>query len=244
MSARIIFTFMLIASVITGCSKDEIKADNKVNPEHFLSDDKYEKLIVEIQYVSGYAPSSTSVNNLKTFLEERLHKPGGISIVQTAISSPGKSIYTMDDIRAIEESNRTQHTNGKTLTAYFFFADGDYAGNSGSSKVLGIAYEGSSMVIFEKTVKDHSGGLTQPPVATLESTVLLHEFGHILGLVNNGTSMQAAHQDEAHGHHCNNQNCLMYYTAETTDILANLTGGNVPGLDQKCIDDLRANGGK
>ena len=241
---RTTLIFFLLTAVITGCSKDELKTDNKVRPNHFLSDDKYEKLIVEIQYVTGHAPTSSTVNNLKTFLEERLNKPDGITIVQSAISSPGKPSYTLSDIRAIEEANRTQHTNGKTLTAYFFFADGDYAENSGNSKVLGIAYEGSSMVIFEKTVKDYSGGVTEPPVTTLETTVVLHEFAHILGLVNNGTSMQSGHQDVAHGHHCNNQNCLMYYAAETSDIAANLLGGNVPALDASCIADLRANGGR
>jgi hypothetical protein len=244
MRNRIALTIILIAAVFAGCRKDEISRDNKVNPGHFLSGDKYEKLIVEIQYVTGHAPTQASVTNLKNFLEQRLNKPDGITIVQTAISSPGKSFYSINDIEEIEKNNRTQHTNGKTLTAYFFFADGDYAGNSGNSKVLGIAYESSSMVIFQKTVKDHSGGIAEPPVTTLETTVLLHEFGHILGLVNNGTSMQSVHQDEPHGHHCNNQDCLMYYTAETTDILANLTGGNVPSLDAQCIQDLRANGGK
>lgn len=242
--SRILFLMLPFILLAAGCSKDEIERDNRVRSEHFLSDDKYEKLIVEIQYVAGHAPTQASVNNLKAFLEQRLNKPGGITIVQSAISSPGRAYYSVNDIREIESANRTQHTNGKTLTAYFFFADGDYAGNSGNSKVLGIAYESSSMVIFEKTVKDHSGGITEPPVTTLETTVLLHEFGHILGLVNNGTSMTTYHQDESHGHHCNNQDCLMYYTAETTDIIANLTGGDIPSLDAKCIDDLRANGGK
>ena len=127
---------------------------------------------------------------------------------------------------------------------YFFFADADYAGNSGDAKVLGVAYGSSSMAIFEKIVQDYSGGLTQPAVTTLESTVIHHEFAHILGLVNNGTAMQAAHQDEAHGRHCNNKGCLMYYAAETTDIVGLLTGGNVPQLDASCIADLQANGGR
>lgn len=244
MKKRIAYTILLLLAVITGCKKDEIERNDKVKPNHFLSDDKYEKLIVEIQYVNGYAPSSASVTNLKTFLEERLNKPDGVTVLQSAIPSPGKSSYTVNDIHEIEKAYRTQHTNGRTLTAYFFFADGDYAGNAGNSKVLGVAYESSSMALFQKTIKDHSGGVTQPPVTTLETTVLLHEFGHILGLVNNGTSMKTHHQDEPHGHHCNNQSCLMYYTAETTDILANLTGGNIPSLDAKCMEDLRANGGK
>jgi hypothetical protein len=227
-----------------GCKKEKIEKDDKVEPSDFLSASDFEELIVEVQYVSGYAPSSTTISNLKSFLEQRLNKPGGITISQSAIASPGKPVLTLEDIKEIETENRSQHTNRKTLTAYFFFADGEYAENQGSSKVLGIAYGNSSMVIFEKTVQDFSGGLSQPPRSALESTVVQHEFGHILGLVNNGTPMSTAHQDTQNGHHCNNSNCLMYYTAETSDIIANILGGNIPSLDAKCIADLQVNGGK
>lgn len=238
-----------------GCKKDNPIAEEKIEepspltesqitPNDFLSDKIYEKLIVEILYVNRFQPKAESVSNLKTFLEQRLTKPGGITIVEKEIPSPGKAAYSLVDLRNIEKENRSQKTTHQILTAYFFFADGDYAGNSGDSKVLGVAYGSSSMAIFEKTVKEYSGGLTKPPVSTLESTVIHHEFAHILGLVNNGTSMQAAHQDEPHGRHCNNQDCLMYYAAETTDIVGNLTGGNIPQLDASCIADLQGNGGK
>ena len=227
-----------------GCRKDNSAPNGGVTSHDFLSNNKYEKLIVEIQYVTGYPPTATALDNLKTFLQQRLNKSAGIIIIQNAISSPGKLFYTLEDIRSIEKANRTQYTNKKTLTAYFFFADGEYASNSGNSKVLGITYGSSSMVIFEKTIKDFSGGITQPSAVTLETTVINHEFGHILGLVNNGSSMQSPHQDEPNGKHCDTKNCLMYYTAETSDIIANLVGGNIPTLDSKCIDDLRANGGK
>lgn len=216
----------------------------KVIPNDFLSSQQYDQLVVEIQYVEGFQPKPESVANLKTFLQQRLNKPAGITIEQKAIPSPGKVSYSLKDLIEVENKNRTQKAHDKTVGAYFFFADGDYAANSGNSKVLGIAYGGSSMVIFEKTIKEFSGGITQPQVSTLETTVIHHEFAHILGLVNNGTSMQSPHQDEPHGRHCNDQNCLMYYAAETSDIVGNLIGGNIPQLDAKCLEDLRANGGK
>ncbi len=252
------YTCLLLFIFLLGCKKDNPLteeqdqqteepapvAESRISPNDFLSDKKFNQLEVEILYVKGFRPRAASTDNLKAFLEQRLTKPKGITIVEREISSPGKAAYSLADLRDIEAANRSRKTTTETLTAYFFFADGDYAGNSGNSKVLGVAYGSSSMAIFEKTVKDYSGGLTQPAVSTLESTVILHEFAHILGLVNNNTPMVEAHQDEAHGKHCNNKDCLMYYAAETTDIAALLTGGNVPQLDAKCIADLKANGGR
>ena len=240
------FIFLILAGLITQCKKDEDGNvnNNNVTPNDFLSGKKYDNLIVEIQSVDGYQPTSASIDKLKTFLENRLNKSGGITISQNTIASTGKPSYTLNDIKEIEKTNRINNTNGKTLSAYFLFADADYAANNGNSKVLGIAYGNTSMVIFEKTILEFSGGIGEPATSTLETTVINHEFGHILGLVNNGTSLQTSHQDTPNGSHCNAQNCLMYYTAETSDIVANLLGGGIPELDANCINDLKANGGK
>ncbi|MGZ3862229.1 MAG: peptidase [Bacteroidia bacterium] len=238
-----ILLFFIVLLYLAGCKKDTSIFPDRA-PNNFLSDKYYKKLIVEIQCVQGFQPSAQTITNLSNMLRERLNKPQGISIVTESIASPGKSTFTLDDIAAIERANRTQQTQGNTIAAYILFVDKDYAGNPPGSKVLGMAYGETSMVIFEKTVSDYSGGLGQPGRDVLESTVTQHEFGHILGLVNNGTRMVTNHQDASNGRHCNNKNCLMYYSAETSDIVANLLGGNIPPLDNNCLSDLKANGGK
>ncbi len=235
---------LIVSLFFTECKKDKSSINDSLVSHDMLSADKYNKLIVEIQYVNGFQPTTSTLDNLKTFLEQRLNKLGGITFTQNVIASPGKTVYSFSDIKDIEKSKRSQTTSGTTITAYFLFLDGDYSENSGSSKVLGIAYGTTSMAIFEKTIQEYSGGLGKPSATTLETTVINHEFGHTLGLVNSGTGMQTAHRDAAHGAHCNNKDCLMYFTAETSDIVGNLIGGNIPGLDANCINDLKANGGK
>ena len=84
--------------------------------------------------------------------------------------------------------------------------------------------------------------MTEVSELELESAVLMHEFGHVLGLVNNGTPMTQNHEGESG--HCDNEDCLMFYAAETGDMLAILGGGSIPTLDEQCLDDLQANGGK
>ena len=117
--------------------------------------------------------------------------------------------------------------------------------DTGSLKILGQAYGSSSMVLYEKTIQSLSTTpVTQPSRTVLETTVIEHEMGHILGLVNIGSSPQSVHQDTAHGAHCTTTSCLMYYLSDTGDIVSNLLGGTVPSLDAACLQDLQANGGK
>ncbi len=245
----------LILLLFLGCTKEKDQIDTnsgdpqentlQIKPTDFLSESKYNKLVIEITSVQGYEPVSQSVAKLKTFLESILNKSGGISVVSYSIPSPGKTSYTLEEIKKIEEENRTRFPEEKTLTAWFFFADADYAANEENSKVLGVAYSPTSMAIFEKTINEFSGGFGQPSGTSLEQTVTEHEFGHILGLVNNGTDMTEDHQDTLHGKHCNNENCLMYYAAEhSSGIISFLSGGSVPTLDTNCLEDLKNNGGK
>ena len=230
----------LVAISTNSCRKDELTGPFGISAHDFLSSEKYNKLTVEILFVNGYKPDDAAIVNLQSFLEARLNKPSGITVTYKNISSPGKSYYTVDDVQKIEREDRDHYTHGNSLYSFIFFADAPYS----DPNVLGIAYGSTSTVIFEKTVVNNSGGFGQPTKTVLESTVTEHEFGHLMGLVDNGTNMVHPHLDSSHGQHCNNQNCLMYYATETTDILSNLIGGNIPPLDGNCIEDLQANGGK
>ena len=205
-----------------------------------LSGSKYNAIKVEIQYMPGFQPDATSLNNLTSFLNTLTNKPGGISIIQSQISTAGKATMTINDIAAIEKSNRTVFTTGTQLGVYFLITDGTYS----DANVLGLAYRNTSMCLLGKTINDNSGGFGQASRTKLVTTVINHEISHLLGLVDIGTTMQTNHKDAAHGNHCSNSSCLMYYASETTDVLGFLVTGNIPVLDANCRADLPAHGGK
>jgi hypothetical protein len=234
-----------------GCRKNDtisglpaINDDNNkqvgASANDLLSAARYNSVKIEIQYMPGFKPDASSVSNLTTLLNSLLNKPGGITVIQTQIAASGKTALTLNDIAYIEKNNRTIYTTGSQLGVYFLFTDAGYE----QANVLGLAYRNTSMGIMGKTVQDNSGGIGQSSRIKLETTVMEHEFCHILGLVDTGSSMQTNHKDASHGSHCNNSNCLMYYASETTDILGILLTGNIPALDNNCKADLTANGGK
>ncbi len=255
-----LFALMVILMIggVSACSESDDPSpngngiDKTVNQQvigtsaiDFLRDTKYDELVIEIQYVEGYAPTQEALDNLKSFLQARLNKPQGISFNETSISSPGLAPYSVNDILSVEDDHRTDYNTDSTLAAYVFFADGGYSEDTDNSKVLGVAYRNTSVAIFQKTVQGLSDDLLEPDRALLESTILNHEFGHLMGLVGIGTPPQTDHQDFEHGHHCDVQDCLMNWVVQTGDVVDNLVNSeSVPQLDAQCLLDLEANGGK
>lgn len=85
-------------------------------------------------------------------------------------------------------------------------------------------YYNTSMAIFEEKIADNTGSPLGPSAATVGGVVLKHEAGHNLGLVANRSPMQTEHQDEPNGKHCDDPDCLMYWSVRTLDFIASLTG--------------------
>jgi hypothetical protein len=239
---------VLLLVVVFSCDKEEpvppYVTNNSVKPEDFLKGEKYEILNIEVAYVEGYQPTAIALSNLQEFLRQYLNKPGGITVTQHSIPATGRISIDVDVIREIEKAHRTSVTSGNALTAFVMFLDAEYSESTETKKVLGIAYGRSSMAVFEKSVYSYTSvGMTAR--RTLESLILSHEAGHLLGLVNNGVPMIAPHQDSGHGAHCSNAECLMYWKSESNVDLNDLLGSdNLPQLDANCLADLKAAGGR
>lgn len=247
-----LLALFVFVSVMVSCSKEDTNNDgnDKIanqqptgsSSRDLLSDDIYTSMVVEVVYVEGFQPTQTAINNFKSFLESRTNKPGGIFVETRSIPSPGITSYSTKDYVDFELANRTYYNTENQIAVWAYFADGKADGDTNTEVSLGTAYRNTSFIVYEETVQSLSGGFNQPSTVVLESTVIEHEFGHILGLVNFGAPMQSPHEDAENPKHCDVESCLMFYAA-TTDLMS-LPGGTIPQLDAQCIADLRANGGK
>lgn len=239
---------VLLIAIAFGCEKDEptspFLTNNSIRPSDFLMDLKYTTLTIEVASMAGYEPTTAALNRLVAFLDTRLNKKGGITVNQRIIPASGKSKLDITNIRDLEKTNRTTVASGSNLTMWVVFLDAEYTDSDNTKKILGISYGATSLAVFPKSI-DAYITRDMPSRYALETFVLTHETGHILGLVNNGTQMAVAHQDTEHGAHCSNTNCLMYWEAQNNVKLGDLLGEDeLPILDENCLLDLRAAGGK
>lgn len=257
MNLKKLTAFSLVMVVLAGCSRDpenerEGSIDKSANLKmlgtsagDLLSDMHFTSINVEMVYVMGFEPSEKTLTNLTEFLQERTHKPDGVSIDKRAVSSSAKAPFDIDEIVEIESTQRTSFNTGDEISVYIYFADGSHKDDTSTKIVLGSAYRNTSIVIYGETVKNISSRVNTPDKSTVESTVVNHEFGHLLGLVNLGSPVQSDHVDQGSNGHCKTAGCLMSANVQFGgDLIDMVEGTGIPQLDNLCIQDLQAHGGK
>ncbi len=243
-----IFALMLLA---TGCVKTIASEEDSIidfsfheknfgaSAQHLLKSDQYTSLKIEVQYMKGVKPNSAALKNLKAFLEKHLNKPEGIFMITKEIASAGKPVLNRSEVDSIRKVNRTIYSTNDQIAVHILYTDGEYVNGS----VLGEAYRNTTIVLFGKSINDNSDRFSKPSQTTLETTLLLHEFGHLLGLMDKGSKMYTGHNDASNNAHCQNRSCLMYYGIDVEDKFGPLIKREVPELDDDCLFDLVVNGG-
>ncbi len=207
--------------------------------DELLKDDRFTSLAVEVQYMKGFKPDARAIEIL-TFLRQHLHKPGGIYFYQKQIKPVQGTILSRKQVDGIRRSNRTIYTKKNQIAVYILYTNGRFE----NPYILGHAFRNTSIVIYGKVVKDNENVSSFPTQTTIESTLLLHEMGHLLGLVNKDSQMQADHADTAHEAHCMNPECFMYWSIPIKPQYGPVALKHLPSLDASCQNDLIENGGK
>ncbi len=210
-----------------------------------LSDATYTSINIEIVYVEGNKPTDEGIEMFRKFLENRIFKPDGIKINLRSVNSSGKAPFTIEEIVDIEREERTAYNVGDEIAVWIYFADGSNEKDTNEKFVLGSSFRNTSMVIYERTIRNFASRPNAPDLATIEAATLNHEFGHLFGLVDLGTEPVTNHEDPENEGHCVIEGCLMRASIEFGfGVLDFIDNGGVPTLDDACIQDLQAAGGK
>lgn len=263
MKKNIFLPLLLITVALVQCSKDDpiteptpdFKALNLLatgaSANDILANDTYSDMVIEAVYNPGFRPTAAAVSEFVSFLEERTFKTD-ISVVYREIPSEGVETYSIQQAADLEADVRTLYNEDDTIAIYIYFSDASSEGDDPQNDLvtLGASYRNTSMIIYEKTIKSLAAQSSEITEADIESATLMHEFGHLFGLVDLGTPQVNQHQDLLAPNHCDVADCLMQaeiqFGGGMMGMLQSLSakGSPAPALDPECILDLQANGGK
>lgn len=239
--------------LILSCSKEatiqeeEVRVDRSLNlrgtgdsANDILSNESYDRLQIEIAYVAGFRPTVTALSNFTDFL--RLHTfKEEIEFIYKELDSPDEESLTLQEIADLETENRTAYSSGSTLAVYIYFSDAPAEDDDMDEGLvtLGAVYRNTSMIIHEATIRRLAGQSIAISNADVEAATLNHEFGHLFGLVNLGTTALSDHEDSAAPNHCNVEGCLMraelQFTLSGKSTLVSNRGGYAADMNPACV---------
>lgn len=220
---RRVILFILFLALITGCANEDFK---RTPQSDLLRRRDFTKVILEVVYFDKLSPPPTyaDLDYLKSKILCYCHKDAVIIVVEPPKSAMvvGTLLWDTSVLVGAEKRFFDLNSAGDTVVVHIFYVPGYYLP---SVTTLGLAYGDHAFALFR-----NSFGQSQ------ERGVLLHEFGHLVGLVNTGTPCQSVHEetDPLHKLHCKND-CVMHWCSPDSQ---------TPDFDEACKEDLRANGGR
>lgn len=218
-------------------------------------------LKIDVVYESGAEPFVGTTNsglnywditlqNLQALFNGRtvtFSIPKTLSEMQQ-ISSQSKATWSTTDAINLANQYRSGDNSGTQGVIFVAFVKGYAANSDGSANtsVIGYSVSGTNVILIFKQVVQSTGALPTGPVPKfVEQSTLVHELAHAIGFVNNGVTLTSAHHDSAHGAHCSNPNCVMYYENEGAAALASFIDqfkdSQIPIMfDDACINDAKS----
>ena len=217
------------------------------------------EVLVEIDYETGAEPytgpvigfgdtfaiSKTNINRL--FAGRKMVTLPETTATMENIGAVPDQELTVQDIIALAAAHRSQADTATRKTYYILFVGGYFTDANGPNpNILGVSLGGTGVIAMFKDVIRASGGVGLGNVSRyVEQSTLVHEIAHSIGLVDNGVVMITDHKDDAHGAHCTNDKCVMYWLNEgASDAAAyvqqNVLASNTVLFDAGCLQDVDA----
>lgn len=246
----------------TGTTGTSTGAPFQHGPVDLITDRNWPGLRVRIDYVEGHGPDPDALDEMRTELDAlvasgHIVKPAGIELVlddALPAGDPG-AVYTFEQLNYTLGVNAGPNEEGDFVIIHALWTDGSYETDGDGGLTLGFAYGSNRLVMLADNIERGCDtflngplglGMGQRVCEVTEATVGMHELGHLFGLVNNGLDMQVDHQDEEHGRHDDNEDCLMYWAVEGSTAFeavaagSGLGGPEVKQFDAECLADMMA----
>lgn len=228
---------LLSACLVAASAVTTLSGCSSVPPPSVLAITRPEvtKLYIEVDYEEGAMPYTNRESNLPDLdlVQENLDVLFAASDKQVMAETDvddmeniGKiegNAFTSSQLLEISRQHRTFVEDSTSTSIHVVFIDGlfredDSDGGEVQEGVVGVTIgDGGTIAIFKPVIDQmdrRSGGRGTLLQRYVEQSTILHEFGHAVGLVENGIEAINDHHDEDNPGHCSNPDCVMYFQNE------------------------------
>jgi hypothetical protein len=174
------------------------------------------EVVVEVARAGGARAAGEALDAL----EAKLRQHGGkqsVRRVETA-GVPVKEVYSVEDLRTFASEHRQESSGDGKVAIYALVLPGRFEREG----VPGVSFGATTLAVFPEEVDSRL-----PPganAAAFQTAVVVHELGHLFGLVNL-TGQGDFHQAKDHPGHSSDEDSPMHWAVESASILDVFGGG-------------------
>lgn len=215
-------SLLLVAILaLAGCVDEPHGAPHHL--EAYLNTQAFPKLVIEVDHVEGAEPSAFALDALASAMRNATGR-SDVEIVRSQTLPRGDEtrVWSQQELEDFAKANRDLLPPGVfgregTSIIHLLYLQGE-------SEV-----DGARAVALRGTIVIFDGMGVRSPMALpsihagptmgdmVERSVLVHEAGHVIGLVNNGLPMVRPHEDPQDRHHSANSASVMWRAVDSFD---------------------------
>lgn len=239
-------TLLCIAILLplAGCMGEPVEFPARDRFSYLLDAVRYPQLLLEIDHMRSTPPSTAAIEHLVDELKRATgRRDVRAYVTQMGIESPSlleEKVWSSEELDELAEDQRDlaprgDFANGSAAVVHILYLEGKWA----ESEAVGLATQQAAFLFGSRQIAPSP--VDREPY--IERSVLTHEVGHLLGLVNNGIPMVKAREDPEDDGHSTNVDSVMYRGVDAGKaLLANVDETNAPPshFDADDIADLAA----
>jgi hypothetical protein len=198
--------------------------------------------VFEVDAVGARTLEPATIATITDALGVLVDKPDGIDFVPGE-PIEGSLLWNEAALRALGDATFDDDGPADTLTSHVLLLDGQYI----DGDRLGVSWDQTHIALFTNTIDricTEGPGDPDRICPAMEEGVLLHEIGHLLGLVNAGLPMVSDHEDPEHPAHDHNADCIMYWSYDREGLAQQVQdrgqGQEKLAFDDACVADIEA----
>ena len=201
---RGLIAFFLV--VLTSCTS--LQVQEKPPTARYL----YDNITIEIQQTDSIGVVQSNLTALKNSLHKyRICRKNRISII-VKNPVPAPAAWTRETMLYFKRKHRTlfdRNPHDRHLIVHISLLPGIYLERGGN--IIGLAFKSNQYIALFNNFSHY---------------VLLHEFGHLIGLVDRSHRKESP-RNSTRPNHCNRKSCVMFWRAS-----------RLGKFDDRCLKDI------
>ena len=243
--SALVSLWLVLGMLCSGCGPDRIRGGGSgvasvgAASAALVGSTTHSSLRVELDFVTGLAPSPYAIGFLQRRLSERCNKPGGVRVVRgRALPLTGLAEHEDEGLRKRIAGLAPLRAATSTLVVRILYVDGRSAQDRAAGRAhLGLSLGPRAIAVFPEQIRLNASGVS---AEELEGALVLHEVGHLMGLVGRGAPLTGNHADLSRPSHCSTRPCVMAHSSADWGLGAL----GEPDFCSTCVGDLQAAGGR